>query len=288
MQCGLSAATFRPHISGVNCVWCNGEFVEGPLAVSASDRGLTHGLGIFETLLARDGRPVVLEMHLERMRNGAERLGWRTEGLHSTLIEEAIRGLLEKRDLKHGRARVRIALSAGEGSLQELARGENSLLWIVASRAPEAPEAVAMITASFPRNEASPLAGIKCASYAENLVALDHARRNGAEEALFYNTKGELCEGTTSNLFLVKNGEVFTPPLSSGCLPGTTRARVIAKCRELGITVVEAPLSVRDLEQASEVFSTSATRGVVPVRRIDRRDYETSGRISAKLRSEVQ
>src|SRR5690606_7573280 len=110
MQCGLSAAPFRAHIPGVSCVWCNGEFVEGPLAVSASDRGLTNGLGLFETLLARDGRPVVLEMHLERMRNGAERLGWRTEGLHSTLIEEAIRGLLEKRDLKHGRARIRIAL----------------------------------------------------------------------------------------------------------------------------------------------------------------------------------
>lgn len=272
----------------MNCIWCNGEFIEGPLEVSPSDRGLTNGLGIFETLLARDGRPEVLEMHLERMRNGAERLGWSTEGLHTTLIAEAIRGLLDRRNLKEGRARIRIALSAGEGSLLDLARGESALLWIVAARAPEAPDSFTMVTAPFPRNEASPLAGLKCASYAENLFALDHARRNGADEALFYNTKGELCEGATSNLFLVKNSEVFTPPLSAGCLPGTMRARVIAKCRELGIQVSEQALFPRDLEEASEVFTTSSTRGVVPVRKIDWKEFEVPGQIGAKLRSAVQ
>ncbi len=270
----------------MDCIWCNGEFIQGPLPVSPGDRGLTHGLGIFETVLALDGRPVVLEMHLERMRAGAERLGWPAREPGTVRVEEAIRGLLQRRGLERGRARVRIAQSAGEGDLRDLAQGAHPLLWITASAAPPPPETLAMITAPFPRNEASPLAGIKCASYAENLAALDLARRRGADEALFYNTKGELCEGTTSNVFLVKGGKILTPPLSSGCLPGTTRARVIALCRELGLPVAEEALRAADLEAAGQIFVTSATRGVVPVRSVDGREFrfrEMAGKLAASL-----
>ena len=270
-------------LAPMSWTWCKGEYIEGPLAVSAGDRGLTHGLGIFETLLALEGRPVVLEMHLERMRSGAERLGWQIADLGTVRMEEAIRGLLARGGLEHGRARVRIALSAGEGELRCLERGKDSLLWITAAAAPPPPESVALVTAAFPRNEASPLAGVKCASYAENLVALDYARRNGADEALFHNTKGELCEGTTSNVFLVNGGRVLTPPLSSGCLPGTTRARVITLCCTLGIPVAEETLTPVDLAAAAEVFTTSATRGVVPVRSVDGAAYEP-GEITCRLR----
>lgn len=223
-------------------------------------------------------------MHLERMRAGAERLGWSGQDLGTVRIAEAISGLLKRLALDRGRARLRIALSAGEGDLVNLKQGWNSLVWILAAPAPAPPESVALATASFPRNEASPLAGIKCASYAENLVALDQARRSGVDELLFYNTKGELCEGTTSNVFLVMQGKVFTPPLSSGCLPGTMRARVIAKCRELGIPVAEEILTAAHLGAAGEVFMTSATRGVVPVREIDRAAYP-AGDLTVRLRA---
>ena len=265
-------------------IWCNGEYLDGPLTVSARDRGLTHGLGIFETLLAVDGRPEVLEMHLERMRAGAERFGWSGQDLGTVRIAEAITGLLRRLALDAGRARLRIALSAGEGDLTNLKQGWNSLVWIIAAPAPPPPESVVLATASFPRNEASPLAGIKCASYAENLVALDLARRNGADELLFYNTRGELCEGTTSNVFLVMQGKVLTPPLSSGCLPGTMRARVIAKCRELGIRVVEEILTAAHVGAADEIFITSATRGMVPVAGIDRVTYP-AGDLTTRLRA---
>ncbi len=285
VHCGrLHRSPLFPHAGGVSWIWCNGEYLDGPLAVSPGDRGLTHGLGIFETLLALGGRPVVLEMHLERMRAGAERLGWETGALGTVRMEEAIRGLLQRRELCAGRARVRIALSAGEGDLRDLRQGPHSLLWITAAAAPPPPESLAMITAPFPRNEASPLAGIKCASYAENLAALDLARRRGADEALFYNTKGELCEGTTSNVFLVKAGRVLTPPLSSGCLPGTMRARVLARCRELGIPAAEEVLAAADLAAADEVFATSATRGVVAVKSVDGAAMRT-GDTAARLKS---
>lgn len=288
MQCGLFAEHLQRQIHGVSWTWCNGEFIEGPLAISPVDRGLTHGLGLFETLLALNGRPVALEMHLERMRTGAELLRWQPFDFGTVRMEEAIAGLLRRAGLDHGRARVRIAMSGGEGDLRVVDKGKESRLWITATTAPPPPESITLVTSPFPRNEASPLSGIKCASYAENLLALDHARRNGADEALFYNTKGELCEATTSNVFLVREGKALTPPLSSGCLPGTMRARVISLCRELKIPLEEALLTRSDVAAAEEIFVTSSTRGVVPVEKLDRHALpECPGRLTAILRSAI-
>ncbi len=263
--------------------WCNGEFLEGPLAVSPIDRGLAQGLGLFETLLAMDGKPVALELHLARMKAGAERLGW---SFQDEEIEPAIAELLVLCGLERGRARVRVAMTAGAGDLKSLERGPGALLWIIASPCPLPPASVTLATVPFPRNERSPLAGLKCASYAENLIALDHARRAGADEALFFNTHDELCEAATANVFVLRDGKVLTPPLSSGCLPGTMRARVLERCEELGIPAEEVALSLFDLVAADEVFITSATRGVVPVEAIDGRPI-LSGPVAERLRSAV-
>ncbi len=236
--------------------------------MSPADRGLTHGLGVFETLLALDGQAVALDLHLARMRDGAERLGLDEGKIGHEEIRAATTGLLERAGLATGRGRVRLAMSAGAGDLRCLKPGSDGLLWITVAVCPPPPETVTLVTADFPRNERSPLSGIKCASYAENLVALDQARRAGADEVLFFNTRGELCEAATANVFLVREGQVLTPPLSSGCLPGTMRARVMAR-----IAVEEIVLTAADLAAADEVFVTSATRGVVPVVKIDGRGY---------------
>jgi branched-chain amino acid aminotransferase len=269
------------QISRVSWTWCNGEFLKGPLAVSPIDRGLTNGLGLFETLLAVDGKPVALELHLARMTAGAERLGWSFEGEE---IEPAIAELLVRCGLERGRSRVRVAMTAGAGDLKSLERGPGSLLWITATPCPLPPASVTLATVPFPRNERSPLAGLKCASYAENLIALDHARRSGADEALFFNTRDELCEAASANVFVVVAGKVLTPPLSSGCLPGTMRAQVLDRCEELGLPAEEVDLSLFDLVAADEVFITSSTRGVVPVDAIDGRPI-LSGTVAERLRS---
>jgi branched-chain amino acid aminotransferase len=120
----------------------------------------------------------------------------------------------------------------------------------------------------WPRNERGALAGLKCASYAENLLALDAARREGFEETLFFNTSGELCEAATANVFLVANGVVKTPPLASGCLPGVTRGLVLELAARDGIECEEAVMGPEDLAAADEVFLTSATRGPVAISRV--------------------
>ena len=128
------------------------------------------------------------------------------------------------------------------------------------------------------RNERSAVAGLKTTSYAENVVAVEYAHQRGASEGLFANTRGELCEGTGSNVFLVVGGRILTPPLASGCLAGVTRALVIEWCG-----AEEATLSMSDLAAADEVFLTSSTRDVHPVSALDGRALPGTAREDGTL-----
>lgn len=266
-------------------IWCDGDFIDGPLAVSPADRGLCHGLGLFETLLSVDGCPRALDLHLARLREGARLLRWDESWMTEEAVGEAIHGLLVRRQLTTGRARVRVAVGAGSGELRMLEQGSDARRWITAEVAAAPPGSITLATAPFPRDGASPLAGIKCASYAANLLALDYARRGGADEALMLDHRGHLSEAATANVFVVESGRVLTPPLSAGCLPGTMRARVLAKCGELGIPAAEVDLTRERALAAGEMFLTSATRGVVPVVALDGLSLaNTSGSVTACLR----
>jgi len=128
-------------------------------------------------------------------------------------------------------------------------------------------------------NERAPTAGMKTTSYADNVVVLTAVRNAGADEALLANTEDELCEATSANVFVVVDDELLTPPLTSGCLPGVTRALVLAS--ECGAE--EADLDYEVLGEATEVFLTSSLRGIQPVRSIDGRDLgEVPGRRTAE------
>jgi branched-subunit amino acid aminotransferase/4-amino-4-deoxychorismate lyase len=251
----------------MNPLWCNGQWLAfNDFPSPVVDRGLLHGLGLFETLLALDGRPVFAERHLARLRASCSRLGWAFE---FSDFQETLSELLVRNRLTHQRARIRLAMTAGSGNLTDLGLGGDRLIWMTAQAAEEPPDAVAVGVSPWRRNEHSPLAGLKCASYAENLIALDHARRQGFSETLFFNTSDHLCEAATANVFLVKNGRVLTPPLDSGCLPGITRAVVIDLATSHGLVCSETDVTARELAVADECFLTSSTRGLVAVTRID-------------------
>ena len=250
-------------------IWCNGQWID-PLdfAIVPTDRGLMHGLGLFETILAVDGRPVFAGRHLERFALSCARLGWRME---TTDLSAVMSELLHHNHLGTSRARIRVAVTAGSGVIGDLSQGGDCLLWMTATPATEPPAATSVNVSPFTRNERSPLAGLKCASYAENPVALDHARRLGFEETLFFNNAGHLCEAATSNVFLVNDGTLRTPALDCGCLPGITRAVVIGLAGRLGISCEEARLTTADLQSADAIFLTSSTRGVMSVSHLDER-----------------
>jgi branched-subunit amino acid aminotransferase/4-amino-4-deoxychorismate lyase len=267
-------------IGGGSHLWTNGRLIaEEDFRIAAADRILLHGLGLFETLLAIDGRPAFLGRHLARLGDGCRRLGWTLE---TAGLRDAMCDLLESECLTRGRARIRLTMSAGSGRLGVLAAGKDRLLWLSAAALDEWPGGLGLCEVPFPRNERSALAGLKCASYAENLIALDCARRGGFDEALIYNTAGQLCEAATANVFLVVHGRLLTPPLESGCLPGIARAVVLELAASLGIPTCESALMRSDLMEAAEVFLTSSVRGPVAVTRVGEQRYD-AGEITVAL-----
>ena len=162
---------------------------------------------------------------------------------------------------------LRITLTAGPAPLGS-GRGSHAPTLVVVAVPMQASLATtSIVTVPWPRNEHSAIAGLKTTSYAENVVALAHAKERGATEAIFANTAGHLCEGTGSNVFYVVAGELRTPTLASGCLAGVTRALVLDWC---GAREIDGPIAVA--EAADEVFLVSTTRDVQPVTRWGARD----------------
>ena len=119
-----------------------------------------------------------------------------------------------------------------------------------------------LFTVPWRRNPESAISGIKSTSYAENLLAFAAAKAAGADEAVMLNTRGELCEGATSNLWYVVDGRLCTPGLDSGCLPGVTRQIVLELCDEAGVAVDQSPRGAEAMARADAVFLTSSIRGV--------------------------
>jgi branched-chain amino acid aminotransferase len=247
-------------------VWLDGRLVAADEArVSAFDHGLTVGDGVFETMQVRRSRPVALRRHLWRLRASAAGLGLPVPPDDD--LAEAARSLIEaNRVSDDDRVRLRLTLTGGPGPLGT-DRGQVAPTVLLAlAPLPPNPSSIDVVTVSWRRNEHSAVAGLKTTSYAENVVALAAAHRAGAAEAVLANTAGDLCEGTGSNVFVVVDGQLTTPPLTSGCLAGITRALVSEV-----VPVVERPLPFGALASADEAFITSSTRDVMPVHRVDGR-----------------
>ena len=263
-------------------IWCNGSLItQDELRVSPFDRGFTVGLGLFETILAHDGQPIFLDRHLARHAAGCLRLGWHE--LDPGWLAKGVHEVLRANRLTHGRARVRLFQTAGRGTLADLAQGDSALTLVTTSALMPWPETISLTLSPWVRNERSPLAGLKCASYAENLLALAAAKARGFDEPLFLNTRDEICESATANVFIVKNGTLRTPSLASGCLPGIARDVVLSLAAEQGIPSVQTSLVLDDLLAADELLLTSALRGPIAISRFDNYHFQ-EGAITRQLR----
>ena len=245
-------------------VWVNGRLLDDPAApaLTVSDHGLTVGDGVFEAVKVVDGVPFALTRHLARLTRSAAGLG-----LPELPVDDVRRGVRAVLDAEHlPLGRLRITFTGGVAPLGS-GRGDNPpTLVVVADTLTPASPSTSVVTVPWPRNERGVLAGLKTTSYAENVVALAHARERGATEAVFANLQGHVCEGTGSNVFYVVDGELRTPPLSSGCLAGISRALLL---EWYGAREVSEPVTV--LAEADEVFLVSTTRDVQAVTRCDDR-----------------
>ncbi|NUK06104.1 aminodeoxychorismate lyase [Streptomyces lunaelactis] len=256
-------------------LWVNGGLRDADDArVSVLDHGLTVGDGIFETVKAVHGQPFALTLHLERLTRSARGLGL-PEPDHDE-VRRACAAVLDANPMELGR--LRITYTGGLSPLGSDRGTAGPTLFVALGESKRRPDTTAVITVPWTRNERGALTGLKTTSYAENVVALARASEQGASEALFANTVGRLCEGTGSNVFVVLDGELHTPPVASGCLAGITRALTV---EWTGAKETDLPFDV--LDRAEEIFLTSTLRDVQAVGRIDGRDIaDAPGPVTAK------
>lgn len=265
-------------------VHINGRVVpEGKAVVSVFDRGLNYGDGVFETIKAVDGAPAFLKEHLERLSNGVKSIGIRQRYFKDFLVEVkngAIKKLLGANRLTEGEAYLKIIVTRGADSGGHApSRGVRPAFIIMAkpldSRSIERLKKKG-VRAVLIKGYPPMLPGIKSLNYLPSVLGKMEAAGRGAYEGIFVGEDGFIKEGTSTNVFIVSNGVIKTPPagkkgLSDGVLPGITRKAVIDIARNKKIPVKEAGISGKDLFGCDEAFLTNSIIEVVPLIGVDSR-----------------
>ena len=255
-------------------LWMDGGLVSPQEAsVSALGRGLALGEGVFETLRCYGGRVFALEHHYRRLCDGAAVMGLSVPTLLE--VDRAASEVLNAMNLVACDARLRMTLCSAMPSpgMDAVVGPQGEVNFIVSATPvaalPENPEPVGVVTVPFSRNPTSALAGVKSTSYGESSCALRFANERRAGEALLSDGRGNLSEGSASNVFVVDAGRLRTPPLTSGCLAGVTRALVIEACRQEGLVVEEGKIPMDSLEGMQEIFLTSSLREIQEVNAVN-------------------
>jgi branched-chain amino acid aminotransferase len=285
----------------------NGKLVDARRAkISVFDRGFMYGDGVFESLHTYHGKPFLLKEHLGRLFNAAKTLGIEIPntpgrpGQAKSQIQTWINTLLKVNKLNN--AYIKIILTRGVAKRHGLsfknATGKPTLIIITEKiaaiksdaggrasflgrgRALKLTHPWKIITVKSARAQVSratkgmpAISTIKSLNYLENILAKAEAEKHGAHEAVFLDKDGNVLEGTVSNIFIVKNGALVTPPLTLPILPGVTRAYIIKLARKLKIEVKEQKLKLKDLLAADECFLTFSGEGIVPVRQLNQHKF---------------
>ena len=255
-------------------IYLNGQLIPRSIAkLSPFDHGFLYGYGLFETMRAYSGHIFHLDSHLARLRCSAESIGL-THSILSTdegkqSLKAACMETLEANKLKD--ARLRLTVSAGEGDMTpDPSTCSNPTVLITARNLiplpPEKYRAGFKAALSFlRRNSQSPLSRLKSTCYMENILARMIAKAAGYDEAILLNERGYLAEGSTTNIFLASNGELITPSLESGVLPGITREAVLEIARASNIKILERQVELKELIEAEEAFITNSILELMPL-----------------------
>jgi branched-chain amino acid aminotransferase len=253
---------------GHTVVWINGErqAEDGP-HVSARDRGLTLGDGVFETMRARGGTIFRLARHLARLERSLKVLEIPSPPELHEWVADAAASAADEASI-----RLTVTRGAGPAGIAPPAAPQPTVIVTVGSM-PSFPastyaDGLSAHVASGRRNEYAMTAGLKTLGYTDAVAGVLEARRAGADEALFLDTEGHCSEASASNLFIATGTEIATPRLSCGVLPGITREAVLELARAEGIAVAERAIGLHEVRASKEAFLTSSLRGIAPLVRI--------------------
>lgn len=246
----------------------NGEIREAsePLLM-AGQVGLLSGWGVFSTLRVKDGALFAWERHWARMMRDARLLS-----VAMPPDEEEIERQMMRLIRANGRANctLRLIVMRNGGGMWagSLPGGRASDVIALTADSKDWGESVRLMVQPNARFAAGEFTGAKILSWSANLVWAERAQQQGFDEAILLNEHGRVAECTSANIFAVSGNDVFTPPVSDGCLPGITREVLMQELNVPGVRILERSLTIADLEAADEVCITSTTRDLLPVREI--------------------
>ena len=261
-------------------IYISGKFVaQEDAKISVFDHGLLYGDGVFEGLRAYNGKVFRLDEHITRLYESAKAI-WLTIPMSQDEMREAVNESVRINAIKDGY--IRLVITRGAGTLGlDPNRCSNPQVIIIADAISLYPaelyqNGLEIVTVSVQRMHPAALSPrIKSLNYLNNVLAKIEGLQAGCIEALMLNHKGEVAECTGDNIFIVRHGELWTPPLDAGILEGVTRDAVIEIAHEAGITVHESPLTKHDVSIAEECFLTGTAAEIISVVKVDNRTIGT-------------
>ncbi len=257
-------------------IYIDGQFYDKENAkVSVFDHGLLYGDGVFEGIRFYNGRVFRLEEHIARLFDSAKAICLEI-GMTVEEVSEALLETIRQNNLQDGYVRLVVTRGSGDLGLNP-ALCPKATVFIIASKITLYPQdkyenglhVVTCATRRIPHGALSPM--VKSLNYLNNILAKIEAQQAGAGEGLMLNEQGYVAECTGDNIFTVKNGRIFTPPISSGALAGVTRSVVFELAAGLGIALSEPEMTRYDIFTADECFLTGTAAEVIPVVRLDNR-----------------
>lgn len=250
--------------------------------LSPGQAGLLNGWGLFTTSRIHDGRPFSWERHWKRLQTDAARIGMPFP-FDREQVRKWLEELLRSNQVGEGLARVymihnKIGAWSGSEAMPEMD------LLMFSGPMPSRVGPTNLTIQKHGRNGGNPLANVKVISWLYNIWVVEEAHKNGFDEALLLNEHDQVTECAAANFFCVKGGAVFTPPLSSGCLPGVSREILLEELgRAAGVSITEKPLTLKEVLEADEIFISSTSRDVQPVNQIDNHKFAAPGPITERL-----
>ena len=268
-------------------VFLNGDFIEEEEAnISVFDRGFLYGDGVFETLRIYNGKPFLLDRHLGRLSHGLGSLFIGEKYSFSEYLEFTSK-LIERNNVIDGVLRIQATRGPGKRGYSTTGNYDPTVL-ISLHEAPNVDlnnaSPVKLATSIQVLSDHDPFSTLKTTNKLANIVALREAEKAGMDDALLTNHNGNVTEASGSNVFWIKDGALFTPPVSSGCLSGITRGMILELAITMNLPTAQQDITLAGLNDTESVFLTNSVREIQTVIQINDKSIAVSPLIS-KLHS---
>lgn len=235
--------------------------------IKAVSAAAFYGRGIFTTVAIYDSKPFLWKKHWRRLTENAEKIGVDLTEFTEKQIVNSLAEIVAGNKIKTGRSRLTF-FDESSVSIWQTSKEQQTSFLINTADFRQIPEFFRLTVSPFQINSTSPLAGVKSCNYLENILALENAKANGFDEAIRLNERDEIVSVCSANLFWLKNDEVFTSELETGCLSGTTREFILEN-----YPVCEKRAKINAIYEADSVFLTSAGIGIVQVAEFQERKF---------------